>query len=207
MTQPQLEALTAFPTMIYSVEKPEFVEQVRTVSLDMLKDAQPANALHPVRMSGPMEMDPRLQEFARFTAIAAGNILTDQGYLTNGKGAYFESMWCQEHHRSSDMTQHTHPEALMVGFYFFDVPFGSSAAAFFDPRPGKVATPLAEANKAEITDASNQFYMTPRPGLLLLTNSWLPHAFTRHDGETPLRFVHFNIGLAEHVERDLPEVI
>ena len=29
MTQPQLEALTAFPTMIYSVEKPEFVEQVR----------------------------------------------------------------------------------------------------------------------------------------------------------------------------------
>ena len=25
MTQPQLEALTAFPTMIYSVEKPEFV--------------------------------------------------------------------------------------------------------------------------------------------------------------------------------------
>ena len=107
----------------------------------------------------------------------------------------------------SGLSQRTHPEALMVGFYFFDVPFGSSAAAFFDPRPGKVATPLAEANKAEITDASNQFYMTPRPGLLLLTNSWLPHAFTRHDGETPLRFVHFNIGLAEHVERDLPEVI
>ena len=83
MPEQRIDAMTAFPTLIYSVEKPEFVEQVRTVSLDMLKDAQPANALHPVRMSGPMEMDPRLQEFARFTAIAAGNILTDQGYLTN----------------------------------------------------------------------------------------------------------------------------
>ena len=205
--QPQLEAMTAFPTMIYSVEKPEFISQVSTVALDMLKSAQPANDLHPVRMTGPMEMDPRLQEFARFTAITAGNIFTDQGYQTAGQGAYFQSMWCQEHHRSSDMTQHTHPDALVVGFYFFDVPENSSAITFFDPRAGKVATPIAEARMEDITPASNAFHMAPRPGLLVFTNSWLPHAFTRHAGATPLRFVHFNIGLTEHRETCDVEVV
>lgn len=204
---PPIEAMTAFPTLIYTAERPQFVGQVRTVALDMLKDAQPANDLHPVRMSGPMEMDDRLQDFARYTAVTAGNILTDEGYQTNGQGAYFQSMWCQEHHRSSSMDQHSHPGSLIVGFYFFDVPEGSSAITFFDPRPGKVATPVIEANMANVTPASNAFHMAARPGLLVFAPAWLPHAFTRHAGVDPLRFVHFNIGLTEHVATDTPEVI
>lgn len=198
--EPTIETLSSFPTHIYNVERIDFIEQVRTVGLDMLKDAQPANDLHPVRMSGPMEMDQRLQDFAKYTAITAGNLLTDEGYQTAGQGAYFQSMWCQEHHRSSGMDQHTHPGSLMVGFFFFDVPPGSSAITFFDPRAGKVATPLIEANHANVTLASNAFHMAPRPGLLVFAPGWLAHAFTRHGGEQPLRFVHFNIGLTEHQE-------
>ena len=202
-----INAMTVFPTLIYSIEKPEFVHPVRTVALDMLKGATPANDLHPVRMSGPMEGDPRLQEFAAFTAITAGDILTDQGYATSGLGAFFGGMWAQEHHRSSGMDQHTHPDSLMVGFYFLDVPEDSSAITFFDPRPGKVATPVLEAKSANITDASNAFHMPASEGLLVLTNAWLPHAFTRHAGKTPLRFVHFNIGLTEHLPQHNVEVI
>lgn len=206
MNEPPIEALPAFPTHVYSVEKPEFVEAVRGVAMEMLRQSEKAHELYPVRMSGPMEMHPGVQDFARFTAITAGDLLTDEGYQTRGMGAYFQSMWCQEHHRSSGMDQHTHPGSLMVGFYFLDVPTDSSAITFFDPRPGKVAASIGEANAANVTLASPAFHMAARPGLLVFAPSWLPHAFTRHGNTIPLRFVHFNIGLTEHVDQ-LPEVI
>lgn len=198
MDNPTLEAMIAFPTHVYTAEIPQYVDRVREVALDTLKDSEKANELYPVRMGKSMEMDPRIQDFAAYVAISAGNVLADQGYMVAGMGAYFESMWCQEHHKHSGMDQHTHPGSLMVGFYFIDVPEDSSAITFFDPRAGKVATPLSEADAAEITYASNAFHMQAREGLLVLTNSWLPHAFTRHGGDTPLRFLHFNINITEH---------
>jgi hypothetical protein len=94
----------------------------------------------------------------------------------------------------------------MVGFYFIDVPEGSSVITFYDPRPGKVATGPAEANSDSITYASSAFHFEPKPGMLIFTNSWLPHAFTRHAGGRPLRFLHFNVGLTEHITADV-EVI
>lgn len=206
MQEQPIEAITAFPTNVYTVEKPEFIEPVRAVAMDMLRHAQKAHDLYPVRMTGPMEMHPGVQDFARFTAITAGNLLTDEGYQTNGMGAYFQSMWCQEHHRSSGMDQHTHPGALMVGFYFLDVPTESSAITLFDPRAGKVATPVLEANAANVTYASNAFHMAPKAGLLVFAPAWLPHAFTRHGNTVPLRFIHFNIGLTEHID-PAPEVV
>ena len=142
----ELEAILAFPTHIYTVEKPEFVEKVRERGLRSLAGQKPDNDIYPVVMSGPLEAEPRIQDFCAYVAITAGNILTDQGYKTDGMGAYFQSLWLQEHHKHSGMDQHTHPGALMVGFYFLDVPEGSPAATFFDPRAGKVATGPDEAN-------------------------------------------------------------
>jgi uncharacterized protein (TIGR02466 family) len=145
-----------------------------------------------------LEAEPSIQNFCAYVAITAGNILTDQGYKTDGMGAYFESLWLQEHHKHSGMDQHTHPGALMVGFYFLDVPDGSPAATFFDPRAGKVAAGPDEANSHNVTYASPAFHLALKRGLLVFTNSWLAHAFTRHAADTPFRFVHFNIGLTEH---------
>jgi uncharacterized protein (TIGR02466 family) len=199
--------MVAFPTHVYTAEAPEFIKSVREVSLDYLKDSEKAHELYPVKMSGSMEMDPRIQDFAAFVAITSGNILADEGYQVNGMGAYFQSMWCQEHHKGSGMDQHTHPGSLMVGFYFIDVPEDSSAITFFDPRAGKVATPVGEANMADITYASNAFHMAAKPGLLVITNAWLAHAFTKHGGKSPLRFVHFNIGITEHNPEQNVEVI
>lgn len=203
----QLEIIPIFPTFLYAVEKPEFIKQVNLVANDLLQCAEQINPLYPVKMTGSMEMDDRLQDFAKFTAITAGNILNDQGYKTNGQGAYFESMWCQEHKKMSNMEQHTHPHALIVGFYFLNVPSNSSAINFFDPRAGKVATPLEEADPNIFSYASNVFQMQPKPGLLIFTNSWLPHAFTRHGNDSPLRFIHFNIGITEHITNNDVEII
>lgn len=207
MQNEQLETTLAFPTHVYTIEKPEFLQSVRTVANDALKDTKIENELFPCRMSGPMQHDPRIQDFAAYVAITSGNILTDQGYNTQGMGAYFESMWCQEHHKYSGMDQHTHAGVLMVGFYFLDVPQNSSVLSFFDPRAGKIATGPEELNKANITYASDGFHFHAKEGLLVITNSWLPHAVTRHGGKDPLRFIHFNIGLTEHPQQCDVEIV
>lgn len=203
----QLEIIPIFPTFLYSIEKPEFIQSVNIVAEDFLQSAEQKNPLYPVKMTGSMEMDSRLQDFASYTAITAGNILTDQGYKTEGQGAYFESMWCQEHRKMSSMEQHTHPHVLMVGFFFLNAPANSSILNFFDPRAGKVATPLEEANPDLFSYSSNVCRIEPKPGLLIFTNSWLPHSFSRHGNDTPLRFLHFNIGLTEHKKQLQVEII
>ena len=48
--------------------------------------------------------------------------------------------------------------------------------------------------------------MAPKAGLLVFAPAWLPHAFTRHGNTVPLRFIHFNIGLTEHID-PAPEVV
>jgi uncharacterized protein (TIGR02466 family) len=202
-----IESILAFPTHIYTIEKTEFISQVRSVAMDFMPPDQKLDEIYPVRMSSPMQDDPRIQPFAEYVAVTAGNILADQGYSTDGTGAVFESMWCQEHYKHSGMDQHTHPGVLIVGFYFLDVPPKSSAMTFFDPRPGKVAFGAGESNASEITYASNSFHFAPRPGLLVFANSWLPHAFTRHADEQPLRFIHFNIDLVKHKFEHIVEVI
>jgi len=202
-----IESILAFPTHIYTVEKPEFVSQVRSVAMEAMPTDDKLDEIYPVRMSLPIQDDLRLHPFSEYVAVTAGNILSDQGYLTDGMGAVFESMWCQEHYKHSGMDQHTHPGTLMAGFYFLDVPPKSSAMTFFDPRSGKVASGTQEANPSDITYASNSFNMAPRPGLLVFANSWLPHSFTRHADDFPLRFVHFNVNLVKHKFENIVEVI
>jgi uncharacterized protein (TIGR02466 family) len=202
-----IETMTVFPTNVYTIEKPEYIDNLREVCLDYLKDQQINDPYHPCKMTGSFEMDQRIQDFAAFTAITTGNIIADQGYNVNGMGAYFQSMWCQEHHAHSSMDQHTHSNSIMVGFYFIDVPENSSVITFFDPRAGKVATPLEESIPDQITYASNAFHVKPKQGLFVISNSWLPHAFTTHKSDQPLRFIHFNIGLTEHIEENKVEII
>lgn len=200
-------ASVAFETIVYSAEKPEFIAPVREVALETLAHRKTAGDVHPMKMGGSMEQDPRIQDFTQFTAVTAGNILADQGYNTTGLGAYFESMWCQEHDKTSGMEQHTHPQVLIVGFYFLDVPDNSSVLTFHDPRPGKVATPLGISVPDDVTMASNALHVIPKPGLLVFTNSWLPHSVARNRSDLPLRFVHFNIGLAPHVGAGQVEIV
>lgn len=203
----QILASPAFPTMVYTAEKPEFLPSVRTVALEKLAGKEFQSPLYPFRMSDPMEMDERIQDFARFTATTSLDILIDQGYNMEGLNAYFESMWCQEHHKTSSMEQHTHPQVLIVGFYFIDVPDNSPVVSLFDPRPGKVACPLQETQGSDPRLSSNAITIFPRPGLLVFTNSWLPHAVSRNGSDSPFRFIHFNVAVTPAPATDAVEVV
>ena len=200
-----LEPIFCFQSTVVTVERPDFLASVRPVMEDYLRDSEKQNCdlneIYPVRMTASMHLDPRIYEFSRYIAVTSGELLGEQGYDMRGLATYFTEMWTQEHHKHSAMDQHVHPGAQIVGFYFVDVPDDGSVATFHDPRPGKVQAGLRETNMAEVTLASNGFHLQPKPGLLVFTNGWLPHSFTRHASDKPIRFIHFNISVTE----DTPE--
>jgi uncharacterized protein (TIGR02466 family) len=192
----ELQAAVHFGCPVYMIDRPDFLDTVNTVSEESLKaqhDQHKVNDIYPVVMSGNFVNDPRVRGFAEFIAATAWNILDDQGYAMQHFRMMFESMWTQEHHKQSSMEQHIHGGSQIVGFYFLDVPEGSSRVVFHDPRPGKVMSELPQKDAANATLASQMINFEPAPGRLIFSNAWLPHSFTRHAGDKPMKFVHFNL--------------
>lgn len=193
----QLEVAYHFPCPIYLIERPDFLVQVTEVSEEFLTQQHKERNLdeiYPVMMTGNYFADPRLDKFAGFVGATAWNILSEQGYAMQDKLVTFTEMWTQEHHKHSAMEQHVHGYgSQIVGFYFLEVPESSSRVVFHDPRMGKVQIDLPETDLNQASIASKMINFEPKPGLLIFTNAWLAHSFTRHASDKPIKFVHFNL--------------
>jgi uncharacterized protein (TIGR02466 family) len=195
--QDVLEQLFYFPTVIYTIMKPEFLDVVNEVSEESLKQVRKETSLHeiyPVYMSDNYFLDPRIQQFSTYVGSTAWNILVGQGYAMNNLVVQFTEMWTQEHYKHSLMEQHAHGYgSQIVGFYFLETPENCSRIIFHDPRPGKTLINLPEIDQYQATYGSNMINLDPKPGMLVFSNSWLPHSFSRHGSDEPIKFVHFNL--------------
>lgn len=203
-----LQPVYCFPSIVVTAFKPEFLEAVNAVSDEQLaQQPDDINEIFPAKMSGDFSQDPRLADFCTFIGKSAWEILRNQGHDMENASTFFTEMWTQEHHKHSLMEQHVHGNgAQLVGFYFLETPENCSKALFYDPRPGKVQINLPEANMGEITPASNMIGFEAKPGTMIFANSWLPHGFTRHGSDEPIKFVHFNINV-EYAPAQTAEVI
>lgn len=203
-----LQPVYCFPSIVVTAFKPEFLEAVNAVSDEQLaQQPDDINEIFPAKMSGDFSQDPRLADFCTFIGKSAWEILRNQGHDMQNASTFFTEMWTQEHHKHSLMEQHVHGNgAQLVGFYFLETPENCSKALFYDPRPGKVQINLPEANMGEITPASNMIGFEAKPGTMIFANSWLPHGFTRHGSDEPIKFVHFNINV-EYAPAQTAEVI
>lgn len=204
----ELTPLYCFPTIVVKGHKPEFLDAVKAVSDEYLaQQPDDVHEIYPAKMSGDFSHDPRLTDFCTFIGKSAWEILRNQGSDVANASTFFTEMWTQEHHKHSLMEQHVHGNgAQLVGFYFLETPENCSKAMFYDPRPGKVQVNLPEANMGEITPASNAIGIEAEPGTLIFANAWLPHGFTRHGADEPIRFVHFNINV-EYAPAPAAEVV
>lgn len=203
-----LQPVYCFPSIVVTAFKPEFLEAVNAVSDEQLaQQPDDINEIFPAKMSGDFSQDPRLADFCTFIGKSAWEILRNQGHDMQNASTFFTEMWTQEHHKHSLMEQHVHGNgAQLVGFYFLETPENCSKALFYDPRPGKVQINLPEADMGEITPASNMIGFEAKPGTMIFANSWLPHGFTRHGSDEPIKFVHFNINV-EYAPAQTAEVI
>lgn len=196
-----------FPTTIYKVDAAQYLPAVREVAMESVGKAKEhkkgrINHIYPVNMSMNFHADPRISEFTEFVRKMSWDILDAQGYQMEWFDTGFSEMWLQEHYKHSSMEQHVHGfGAQIVGFYFLDTPEFCSNLVVHDPRPGKVQINLPEKDMREVSYGSNQVIFQPEPGMLVFTNAWLPHSFSRHGANDPIRFVHFNVNVARNKKK------
>ena len=185
-----------FPSSIYILEKPNFLETVKKVSDEYLALNETEEQL--CKMSYDFSHEYAMVEFNDYVLNTAWNVLQSQGYAMDKYRTVFSSLWTQDHHTASSMAEHTHNKgAQIIGFYFLECPENGSEAMFHDPRPAKVIIALDEQDGAIATPASNKIKFIPKPGTLMFSNAWLPHSFTRNGSDSPMRFVHMNINVID----------
>jgi uncharacterized protein (TIGR02466 family) len=201
--QDVLNANMYFPTIIYTIEKPEFLEAANKISEEALVEARKerqTNDIYPVNMTGNLFDKPEIIPLQYYIGQTAYNILVEQGYNLDGFETYFSEMWCQEHYKYSGMDQHVHGAgSQIVGFYFLEVPENASRVIFHDPRAGKPLISWTEKDVSQATYASNMINFEAKPGMLMFTSAWLPHSFSRNESDKPMKFIHFNLGLRPYM--------
>ena len=192
----QINAEYFFSSPVYMIENLDFLEAVTEVSeeeLAKVKTERDLNDIYPVYMSGNYYDDQRISDFANYVGTTAWNILNDQGYDMQNFLLRYSEMWSQEHYRHSSMEQHVHSNSHIVGFYFLETPENCSRLVVHDTRAGKMMSDLPQKDMNLATHASQMINFAPRPGLLIFVPGWLPHSFTRHADDKPIKFVHFNL--------------
>ena len=85
-----------------------------------------------------------------------------------------DSLWVNLLRGPGHHSAHIHPHSIISGTIYVEVPKGSGAIRFEDPR-----LPMMMAAPTRRTDAPEELQpfvsVQPRPGLLLLWESWLRH--------------------------------
>ena len=91
-----------------------------------------------------------------------------------GKRLKLDSLWINVMEKDAVHTPHIHPHSVISGTYYVTVPPKSGAIRFEDPRlPMLMAAPTKKPNARP----ENRSFVdvAPKPGLLLLWESWLRH--------------------------------
>lgn len=197
----QLEETHYFSTPVYLIKKPEFLDLINPVSEHYLNHSKSvskkdgSNSL--VTMTSNYHNEPSIALFSEYVNQTAWNILSAQGYDMKNLVTYFTEMWTHEHDEYSYMEKHIHGSSSQISaFYFLEAPENGSKFCIFDPRESKTIVGLPSKNDMVISQSSNQIVFTPSEGMLIMTNSWLPHSFTQNRSKKPFKFVHMNISVA-----------
>jgi uncharacterized protein (TIGR02466 family) len=95
-----------------------------------------------------------------------------------------DSLWVNLLKAGGSHGGHIHPHAIISGTFYVEVPVGSGPIRFEDPRlPLMMAAPPREGSFVTVQ---------PRPGLLLLWESWLRHEVLAGSGKGERLSISFN---------------
>jgi uncharacterized protein (TIGR02466 family) len=117
--------------------------------------------------------DPAIGDLARLLARHATMFATDCAFELARKPR-LDSLWVNLLRGSGHHSAHIHPHSIISGTLYVEVPKRSGAIRFEDPRlPMMMAAPMRRADAPE--EIQPFVAIQPRPGLLLLWESWLRH--------------------------------
>jgi uncharacterized protein (TIGR02466 family) len=102
-----------------------------------------------------------------------------------------DSLWVNMLKPGGHHSAHIHPQSIISGTLYVEVPKGSGAIRFEDPR-----LPLMMAAPTRRKDAPRELQpfatIEPRPGLLLMWESWLRHEVLPGSGRGERLSISFN---------------
>ena len=141
----------------------------------------------------------RAPEFADLQDHIDGHVRTfakELDFDLGGVPLSLNSLWVNILQPGGAHSAHIHPHSVVSGTYYVDVPSGAGAIRFEDPRHAMMMA--APPRKARAKRDNQQFVtIEPKPGMLLLWESWLRHEVPVNDAETPRLSISFNYGWGE----------
>lgn len=117
--------------------------------------------------------DPTIADLARHLTRHAASFAKECAFDLARKPK-LDSLWVNLLRGPGHHSAHIHPHSIISGTLYVEVPKGSGSIRFEDPR-----LPMMMAAPTRRTDAPEELQpfvtVQPRPGLLLLWESWLRH--------------------------------
>lgn len=141
----------------------------------------------------------RMPEFARLVKMIDRHALAFARSLhwdLRGNRPLCDSLWVNVMPEGGSHTSHIHPNSVISGTYYVAVPEGAGPIVFEDPRLGLLmaAPPRKATAPREFRAHARE---TPKPGTLLLWESWLRHEVPLNRAEGNRISVSFNYVLGK----------
>jgi uncharacterized protein (TIGR02466 family) len=134
--------------------------------------------------------DPTIAGLAKVLARHAAKFADECAFELERKPR-LDSLWVNLLKSGGHHSGHIHPHSLISGTFYVEVPAGSGAIRFEDPR-----LPLMMAAAQRRQDAPEELCpfatIEPRPGLLLMWESWLRHEVLPGTGRGKRLSISFN---------------
>lgn len=117
--------------------------------------------------------DPAFAELQRELARHASSVAQELAFDI-GRKPKLDSLWVNLLKPGGHHSAHIHPHSILSGTLYVEVPPGSGAIRFEDPRlPMMMAAPVRREDAPE--ELQPFVAVQPRSGLLLMWESWLRH--------------------------------
>ena len=127
--------------------------------------------------------DPAFAELAKLLTRYAAEF-ADECAFELARKPKLDSLWVNLLKSGGHHSGHIHPHSIISGTFYVEVPRGSGAIRFEDPRlPLMMAAPQRPDTFVSVE---------PRPGLLLLWESWLRHEVLPGAGKGERLSISFN---------------
>jgi len=134
--------------------------------------------------------DPAIGDLAKVLAKHASAFARDCAFDLSRKPR-LDSLWVNLLHASGHHSAHIHPHSVISGTLYVEVPKGSGAIRFEDPRlPMMMAAPPRRSDGPE--ELQPFATIQPRSGLLLMWESWLRHEVLPGTGRGERLSISFN---------------
>ena len=192
---PPMTLRSLFPTSLYEAEigdaglLDELAHSIRSLARDdragirWSRDKAYSGYTNYASLNDLPKRDPAFADLAKLLTRHAASFAADAGLELDRKPR-LDSLWVNLLKAGGHHSAHIHPHSIISGTFYVEVPAGSGSIRFEDPRlPLMMAAP---------SRAETFVTVEPRPGLLLLWESWLRHEVLPGRGRGERLSISFN---------------